>query len=544
MEYRKGKTVSGGIAVGRLKYFEKKKQRIEPKTVSDTDAEVRRYQDAAEKAAAQLRELAEKTKKVAGAKNAEIFEVHAMLLEDVGFVAAVEDVIRLRRADAEYAVWRTGEDMARMFEAMSDNPYMQVRAADMRDISSRLLTILKGDETGMQPLSEPVILLAMDLAPGETVQLDQNSLLGFVTRFGSANSHTAILAGTMGIPALAGVEIKPEWDGCMGILDGRDGSLYVDPDEETLARLQREKQEEQKFRQYLEGLKEKEDITLDGTNVRLYANIGNINDAEAALSFGARGIGLFRSEYLYLESDYFPDEETLFGVYRHVAELMGGKKAIIRTLDIGADKQVNYFRLGKEENPALGCRAIRICLQRPEILKTQLRAIYRAGLYGNLSVMFPMIISVDEVRAAKQIAQEVKEELRAEGAPFAEHMETGIMIETPAAALISGELAKEVDFFSIGTNDLTQYTLAVDRRNQELEPFYDVHHPAVLQLIAMTVSNAHAHGIRAGICGELGADLELTETFLRMGVDELSVSPSAVLPMRNKIRSLDLRDAG
>ena len=467
----------------------------------------------------------------------QFFEVHQMMLMDLDYVDSIKNIITTQEVNAEYAVATTGDNFSRMFASM-DDAYMQGRAADVKDVSDRLLGILSDAGESGVVADEPVIVAADDLVPSETVQLDKSKVLAFATMYGSANSHTAILARTMNIPAVIGLGegLAKEYDGHMAAIDGFTGTIYIDPDEETMKAMTEKREEDRRQKTLLEELKGKENVTLSGQKINVYANIGNLSDVGAVLKNDAGGIGLFRSEFLYLESEDFPTEEQQFQVYKQVAENMAGKKVIIRTLDIGADKQVDYFGLDKEENPALGYRAIRICLTRPEIFKTQLRALYRASAYGQIAIMFPMIISVKEVKQIKVIIEEVKEELREAKIPFREDVELGIMIETPAAVMMSRELAKEVDFFSVGTNDLTQYTLAIDRQNQKLDAFYDPHHPAVLAMIRMAAENAHAEGKWIGICGELGADLELTEEFLAMGLDELSVSPAMVLPLRKKIR--------
>lgn len=461
-----------------------------------------------------------------------------MMLDDLDYQESITNMIQNESVNAEYAVAMTGDNFSEMFAAMDDD-YMKARAADVKDISNRIISVLQGTRDAELDSNEPVILVAEDLAPSETVQLDKSLLLSFVTRYGSTNSHTAILARTMNIPALIGVDYSEDIDGHYGIVDGFEGILYVDPDEETIAKYQKKQEEEQEKAQLLQELKGQPNITKDGKEIKLYANIGGVGDVPSVLQNDAGGIGLFRSEFLYLESDTFPTEEDQFNAYRSVAQTMAGKKVIIRTLDIGADKQVDYFNLAHEDNPAMGYRAIRICLEQPDIFKTQLRALYRASYYGNIAIMFPMIISVDEVKRIKKIVEEVKQELDAQGIEYGE-VELGIMIETPAAVWMTEELGKEVDFFSIGTNDLTQYTLAIDRQNPRLDSFYDAHHPAVLRAIQMTVENGHKGGAWVGICGELGADTSLTETFLRMGVDELSVSPSRILAVRAAIRNCDL----
>lgn len=597
MKVYKGKSVFGGIAIGKIQVYGKGEKQVKRVKVEDTEAEILRYRQATEEAMAQLSALYDKAMQEVGEANAAIFEIHQMMLEDGDYQESIENIIHTQTVNAEYAVAQTADNFAQMFAAMEDD-YMRGRAADVRDISERLLSILQGEAADKVSVSEPVIIVADDLAPSETVQLDKDMVLSFVTVHGSQNSHTAILARTIGIPALVGTGLsldgkqgivdgvldgkqgimdgvldgkqgiadeamdgkqgiadgalngkpgtmngtldeKPgiadsTLDGKLGIVDGTNGIFYVDPDEETLSRLQKAREEEQEKKALLQTLKGKENITLDGKGILLYANIGNIKDLATVLQNDAGGIGLFRSEFIYLEREDFPSEEEQFRIYRTVAETMGKKRVIIRTLDIGADKQCDYFRMEKEENPALGCRAIRICLKRPEIFKTQLRALFRASKYGKIAIMYPMITSVKEVRRIREIVEEVKAELTAQGIEYGEP-EQGIMIETPAAAIISDQLAKEVDFFSIGTNDLTQYLLAVDRQNPALDEFCDTHHPAVLRMIELVVENAHRAGIWAGICGELGADPELTKDFLAMGVDELSVSPGRILPIRKTI---------
>lgn len=533
-----GKSVFGGVAMGCLSIYKKNDQVVKRTKVSDTDAEIKRYQDATEKSKAQLAKLYDKALGEVGESNAAIFEVHQMMLDDLDYQESITNMIQNESVNAEYAVAMTGDNFSEMFAAMDDD-YMKARAADVKDISNRIISVLQGIEDAELDSNEPVILVAEDLAPSETVQLDKSLLLSFVTRYGSTNSHTAILARTMNIPALIGVDYSEDIDGHYGIVDGFEGILYVDPDEETIAKYQKKQEEEQEKAQLLQELKGQKNITKDGKEIKLYANIGGVGDVPSVLQNDAGGIGLFRSEFLYLESDTFPTEEDQFNAYRSVAQTMAGKKVIIRTLDIGADKQVDYFNLAHEDNPAMGYRAIRICLEQPDIFKTQLRALYRASYYGNIAIMFPMIISVDEVKRIKKIVEEVKQELDAQDIEYGE-VELGIMIETPAAVWMTEELGKEVDFFSIGTNDLTQYTLAIDRQNPRLDSFYDAYHPAVLRAIQMTVENGHKGGAWVGICGELGADTSLTETFLRMGVDELSVSPSRILAVRAAIRNCDL----
>ena len=532
-----GKSVFGGVEIGKIAFYKRNERQVRRWRVEDTDAEVKRFEDAKATALSELQELHAKAIKDVGEENAMIFEMHQMMLEDLDYIESIVHIITGQEVNAEYAVSITADNFAMMFSSM-DDAYMQGRAADVKDISERVLNVLSGAGKSGVVTDVPVIVAADDLVPSETVQLDKEMVLGFATMYGSSNSHTAILARTMNIPAIIGLgeALKPEYDGAFAIIDGFDGKIYIDPDEETLALMKEKQAKDREQKALLQELKGKENVTLSGQKINVYANIGNVTDVGLVLKNDGGGIGLFRSEFLYLENDTFPTEEQQFSVYKQVAENMAGKKVIIRTLDIGADKQVDYFNLDKEENPALGYRAIRICLTQQEIFKTQLRALLRASAYGNISIMFPMIISLDEVKQIKAILEEVKAELRAEGVSFKENIEIGVMIETPAAVMISRELAKEVDFFSVGTNDLTQYTLAIDRQNPKLDVFYDAHHPAVLAMIKMAADNAHAEGKWIGICGELGADLELTETFLEMGLDELSVSPSMILPLRKKIR--------
>ena len=532
-----GKSVFGGVAIGKIKVFSKEQMQVRRERVSDAEREIERYEAARETAMEQLGRLYEKALREVGEANAAIFEVHQMMLSDDDFNESVENMIRGNLVNAEYAVASTGDNFAKMFAAMDDE-YMRERAADVKDISERVLRVLTGGAEE-DAAEEPAIIVAADLAPSETVQMNKELVLSFVTVQGSLNSHTAILARTMGIPALVGTALSPEeLDGRIGIVDGFTGTFYVDPDETTLAVMREKQAADLEKKRLLQELKGKDNITLDGKKILLYANIGNSKDLAAVLGNDAGGIGLFRSEFLYLERDSFPTEEEQFAIYKTVAETMAGKRVIIRTLDIGADKKCDYFELDREENPAMGLRAIRICLTRPEIFKTQLRALYRASAFGKIAIMFPMIISVEEVRKIKEIVEEIKAELTEQGIVFGQP-ELGIMVETPAAVMMSDELAKEVDFFSIGTNDLTQYTLAIDRQNEKLDRFYDPHHPAVLRQIRIVVDNAHKAGIWAGICGELGADTELTPLFLKMGVDELSVSPGSILPLRELIRKTD-----
>lgn len=535
-----GKSVFGGIAIGRLSIYNKKENQVKREKITDVESEITRFTDAKETAKEQLKGFYEKAVKEVGEVNAAIFEVHQMMLDDLDYVESITNMIRTQEVNAEFAVASTGDNFSKMFAAMDDD-YMKERAADVKDISNRVISILQNAENGSVTGEKPVILLADDLAPSETVQLDKSKVLSFVTRHGSTNSHTAILARTMNIPALIGIDFSEDVNGKMGIVDGYTGKLYIEPDEETMKKYEAKKAEDENKKRLLLELKGKENVTLDGKKINLYANIGGVADVANALSNDAGGIGLFRSEFLYLESEDYPTEEAQFAAYKTVAENMAGKKVIIRTLDIGADKQVDYFHMEKEENPAMGYRAIRICLDRPEIFKTQLRAIYRASYYGTISIMFPMIISVKEVKRIKEIVAEVKAELTAEGIPFKD-CELGIMIETPAAVMISDLLAEEVDFFSIGTNDLTQYTLAIDRQNPKLDSFYDSHHEAILRMLQMVVDNGHKHGCWVGICGELGADTTLTSTFLKMGFDELSVSPAMILRVREEIRNTKVEE--
>ena len=539
MEKYTGKSIFKGIAIGKILFYQKGEQPVKRVKIEDTAEQIKRYEDARAKAAEQLQGLYEKALKEVGEANAAVFEVHQMMLEDDDYIDSVVNIIETQQVNAEFAVATTGDNFAKMFAEMEDD-YFKARAADVKDISERMVNILSGNESGGALGDEPVIVVAEDLAPSETVQMDKEKLLAFVTRLGSANSHTAILARTMNIPALIEVDIKEEWNGKMAVVDGYTGTFYIDPDEETLKKMQEKKEEDIKARELLQELKGKEDITVDGKHIKLYANIGGVKDVTSVLANDAAGIGLFRSEFLYLEADNYPNEEAQFQAYKTVAENMAGKKVIVRTLDIGADKQVDYFNLDHEEHPAMGYRAIRICLDRRDIFRTQLRALLRASAYGNIGIMYPMIISVDEVKEIKKIVESIKAELTEKGIEYGE-VEQGIMIETPAAVMISDLLAEEVDFFSIGTNDLTQYTLAIDRQNSKLDNIYDSHHPAVLRMIQKTIENGHKAGCWVGICGELGADMTLTETFLKMGIDELSVSPTFVLPIRKLIREMSTK---
>ena len=540
MQGYSGKSVFGGIAIGKISVYKKNEQQVKRVRTEDTKGELARYEAAKAAAVEQLQELYQKALKEVGEANAAIFEIHQKMLYDGDYNESVENIIETQKVNAEYAVAVTGDNFAQMFRAMDDD-YMRERAADVKDISERVLSILNGGQKGKVVTDEPVIIVADDLAPSETVQLEKDMVLSFVTVHGSVNSHTAILARTMAIPALIGTEELPlddTVDGKLAVVDGLNGKIYVEPDAQTLEEMKKRRQAELEKKELLQLLKGKDNVTLDGKKIMLYANIGNIKDLATVIQNDAGGIGLFRSEFIYLEKDRYPTEEEQFSIYKTAVETMAGKRVIIRTLDIGADKQCEYFKMDKEENPALGYRAIRICLTRPEIFKTQLRALFRASAYGNLAIMYPMITSLWEVKRIKEIVEEVKAELNAEQLEFG-NPQQGIMIETPAAVMMSGELAKEVDFFSIGTNDLTQYTLAIDRQNPKLDKFYDAHHPAVLSMIRMTVENAHKAGIWAGICGELGADTSLTKEFLAMGVDELSVSPGSILPIRKIILETD-----
>ncbi len=538
METCYGKSVLQGIAIGKLYVIEKKESSWTKMTIADADGEAVRFQNAREKAIGQLDELYQEALEQVGEENAMIFDVHKMMLDDLDYLEGIENRIRTEMVNSEYAVTVTGEEFAAMFSSMDDE-YMKARAADVLDISARLVRVLEGREEPGLHAREPVIILADDLSPSETIAMDKSKILAFVTKHGSANSHTAILARSLNIPSLVNtdVEITRDYHGKEAIVDGVTGSLFIEPDEQTLEAKKKEQEEIRGREEKLKLLIGQENITKDGRRINLYANMGTVEDVQKVLESDAGGIGLFRSEFLYLGRDTFPEEEEQFQAYKEVVSRMEGKKVIIRTLDIGADKKADYFQLDPEENPALGYRAIRICLTRQEIFRTQLRAIYRASAFGTVSIMFPMIISVKEIREIKEIVKDVKKELTDEGIAFGE-VELGIMIETPAAALVSAELAKEVEFFSIGTNDLTQYTLAIDRQNQKLDPFYDSHHPAVLKLIEMTIQNGHKEGAWVGICGELAADDTLTETFIDMGLDELSVSPTYILKLRDRIRNI------
>ena len=541
MQVATGKSILNGIAIGPLRIYKKAEAQTNQTSALTPAEEWERFQVACTKAKEQLAGLYDKALNEVGEDNAAIFEIHQMMLEDEDYLDAAKGIIDTQGATAEYAATTSGENFSAAFAAMED-AYMQARATDVKDISRRVVNILTGQDDAAALDDQPAILVADDLTPSETVQLDKSKLLGFITRHGSSNSHTAILARTMNIPALIGVEFDESWDGKLAVLDGYNHCVYIDPAQELLTAMEEKRKGDLKQEALLQGLKKKPNVTLDGKEIKVHANIGNAGDVGLVLQNDAQGIGLFRSEFIYLDSQDYPTEDQQFMLYKRVVETMAGKKVIIRTLDIGADKQADYFQLDKEENPALGYRAIRICLTRKEIFKTQLRAILRASAFGTVSIMFPMVISVREVRDAKESLEECKAELKERGVAVGE-VEVGIMIETPAAVMMADELAEEVDFFSLGTNDLTQYTLAIDRQNPKLDNFYDPHHPAVLRMIRHTVEAGHRHGCWVGICGELGADLTLTETFLRMGLDELSVSPSAVLPLRKLIRGMDLSKA-
>ncbi|MBO5158693.1 MAG: phosphoenolpyruvate--protein phosphotransferase [Lachnospiraceae bacterium] len=534
-----GKSVFSGVAIGKIFVYKKAENTVEKYQIEDPAAEFERFKAAQAKAITQLQALYEKTCKDIGEEEAMIFEMHQQLLEDLDYVESIQGIIENDKLNAEYAVFVTAEQFAAMFIAMNDE-YMSGRAVDVKDVSERVISILNGSQVSAEAMPEPVIILAEDLAPSETVQFEKDKLLAFVTQKGSANSHTAILARMMNLPSLVttDIELNMEYHDKMAIVDGFTGKIYIEPDEVTMAEMKEKQKRAEERRRMLQTLKGLPTVTKSGKHVHLYANIGGVEDVDAVLENDCEGIGLFRSEFLYLGREDYPSEEEQFEAYKTVISRMAGKKVIIRTLDIGADKQADYFNIAKEENPALGFRAIRICLERVDMFKTQLRAIYRASAYGKASIMFPMIISVSEIIRIKEIVEEVKEELRQNDIPFGD-VELGIMVETPAAVMISDQLAAEVEFFSIGTNDLTQYTLAIDRQNQALEPFYDAHHDAVLRMIQKTIENAHAHGAWCGICGELGADMELTRRFVQMGIDELSVSPPFTLELRKKIREID-----
>lgn len=538
-----GKSVYNDICIGKISFFKRNESIIKRIKVQDSDSEIERFHNAKKLAVEQLSQLHKKMIKSVGEADAAIFEIHQMMLEDLDYCDSIENIIKSQKVNAEYAIGVTADNFSDMFLAMDDE-YMRGRAADVRDVSERLINVLNGvDNNIIDDSDQKYIIAADDLAPSETVQLDKSRVLGFILKNGSASSHTAILARSMGIPVIIGIgeQLLEEYDKADCIVDGFTGTIYIEPDKDTLKIMKEKQLEADRQKRLLLELKGKDNVTIDGTKINIYANIGSPADVAKVLYNDAGGIGLFRSEFLYLENDDFPTEEQQFAAYKQVAENMAGKKVIIRTMDIGADKQADYFNLKHEDNPALGYRAIRICLTQTDIFKTQLRALYRAAMFGNISIMYPMITSVEEVIKIKEIVSEVKEELTAQGIPFKDDVETGIMIETPAAALISDELAKEVDFFSVGTNDLTQYTLAIDRQNRMLEPFCNTHHKAVLKLIRMAADNAHKEGKWIGICGELGADITLTEEFLKMGIDELSVSANMVLKVRDKVRSINLK---
>ena len=538
-----GKSVFGGIAIGKICVYAKEDSQVKRERIEDPEAEIKRYHEAKDVAIEQLGVLYEKALKEVGEDGAGVFEAHQMMLDDGDYIDSVENIIRTQSVNAEYAVAQTGDQMAQMFLDMEDE-YFRGRAADVHDISERLIGVLSGKGSGGIQTDEQVIIVADDLAPSETVQMDKDKILSFVTVHGSANSHTSILAKTMNIPAMIGCDIPLDdtVNGKMAVVDGFEGKVYIEPNEETMAAKKKLYEEEQEKKALLEQLKGKDNVTLDGQHINLYANIGNTKDLGLVLKNDAGGIGLFRSEFIYLGSQDYPTEEEQFEIYKTVAQTMAGKKVIIRTLDIGADKQADYFALPKEENPAMGLRAIRICLTRPEVFKTQLRALLRASAFGKIAIMFPMIISLEEVKEIKGIVNEVKTELDDAGISYDKNIELGIMIETPAAVMVADELAEEVDFFSVGTNDLTQYTLAIDRQNDSLEKFYNSHHPAILKMLKMIVDAAHRHGAWAGICGELGADLTLTKDFLAMGFDELSVSPGRILPLRKIVLETDVSE--
>lgn len=543
MNILEGKAVFEGIAIGKIAVFKKAEKLVRREKITDIENEINRYAQARETAVNQLRALYDKALKEVGEANAEIFEAHELMVEDGDYIDSVENIIRTQSVNAEYAVAQTGDSFSKMFLEMDDE-YFRGRATDIKDITERIINALVGGTDGSMDSDEPVIVVADDLAPSETVQMDKDKILSFVTVHGSVNSHTSILAKTMNIPAVISCDISLEDDmnGKMAIVDGFQGKVYIEPDEEILKEKREILSREQEKRELLLKLKGKKNITIDGQKINIYANIGNIKDLAMVIKNDAGGIGLFRSEFIYLESEDYPTEDYQFEIYKEVATAMAGKKVIIRTLDIGADKQADYFNLPKEENPAMGLRAIRICLTRPEIFKTQIRALLRASAFGKISIMYPMIISVDEVREIKAIVEEVKAELDKDSIPYDRNIEQGVMIETPAAVMMAPELAKEVDFFSVGTNDLTQYTLAIDRQNQNLDKFYNPHHPAILRMLKMIVDGAHSAGAWAGICGELGSDLSLTKEFLAMGYDELSVSPGRILPLRKQVIETDVSE--
>ncbi len=537
----KGKGVFGGIVFGKLYMYRRTQHEIKRYRVENIDTEISRYENAKKLAILQLQSLYEKALQEVGETNAMIFQIHQMMLEDLDYCESIISIIKNQGVNAEFAIANTADNFSEMFSSMDDS-YMKERAADVRDVSKRLIEVLLNSQSGGIKSDEPVIVAADDLAPSETVQIDKNKVLGFVTSKGSSSSHTAILARTMNIPAIVGLgkALKEEYNGKESIVDGYSGILYIDPTAEIIKEMRQKKEQKDRQTDLLQKLKGRENITKDGQKIDIYANIGDVSDIGAVLQNDAGGVGLFRSEFIYLGSNDYPTEDAQFSAYKDAAEKMCGKRVVIRTLDIGADKQIDYFDLPKEENPAMGYRAIRICLDRIGIFKTQLRALYRASAYGKIAIMFPMITSVDEIRKIKKLVSEVKDELKNEGIDYDDNVEIGVMIETPAAALISDYLAKEVDFFSVGTNDLTQYTLALDRQNDNLAEFYNPHHKAILRLIKFAADNAHKNGIWIGICGELGADLSLTETFLSIGIDELSVNPGCVLSVREKVLNADV----
>ena len=538
-----GKTVCAGVAFGPVFVLSREESTIKRHHIESSDAEIARFESAREKAIDELGMLYDKAIAEVGEANAMIFQIHQMMLEDLDYIESIKNIITDQLINAETAVGQTCDNFVQMFRAM-DDAYMRERSADVKDVSERLIKILSGKDKGGIVSDEPVIIVADDLAPSETVQFDKEKILAFVTEGGSTSSHTSILARMMNIPAIIGAKgaLDNEFSGKQAIVDGFTGTIYIDPDEETIAKMTEKKKEVEEQNKLLQQLKGKESVTKDGQHIELCANIGNVLDVGSVLKNDAEGIGLFRSEFLYLESTDYPSEDVQFGAYKEVLSKMVNKRVIIRTLDIGADKQVDYFNMPKEENPAMGIRAIRICLQRPDVFKTQLRALYRASVFGKLAIMFPMIASEWEVLKVLEIIDEVKAELDSEGIAYSKNIELGCMIETPAAAVTSDILSKHLDFFSIGTNDLTQYTLAADRQNPDIGEFCDTHHVAILRLINMVVQNAHKNGTWVGICGELGADLELTETFLAIGVDELSVTPSAILPIRKKVIETDVSE--
>ena len=538
-----GKGISEGIVIGKISFYKKADLHVEKMHTDDPKAEIKRFVDARRSAIKELRKLYAKALKKVGKSDAQIFDIHQVMLQDDDYTESVENIIKSEEVNAEYAVAVTADNFTEMLSS-TNNEYIKERAADVKDVSERIISNLTNQHSSDICAQDNMIICAEDLVPSEAVQMDQSKAIALCTAHGSPTSHTSILARTMGVTAIIGLgdELTEKYDGKTAIADGYTGKLYIDPDEKTYKAMLKKRDDEEQRKLLLQGLKGKESVTIDGRKINVFANIGSVSDVNFVIENDAEGIGLFRSEFLYLEEKDFPIEDLQFEYYKRILEKMGDKKVIIRTLDLGADKKIDYFQLDKEENPALGCRAIRICLTRPEIFKTQLRALYRASVYGNLSIMFPMITSVEEVREVKKILSQVKNELRERTIPFSDDIEIGIMIETPAAAMISDLLAHEVDFFSIGTNDLTQYTLAIDRQNSKLDRFYNPYHPAVLRMIKTVIDNAHANGIKVGICGELGADLTLTEKFIKMGIDELSVSPSSVLPLRERIRSINTKE--